>query len=95
MLNSEGKSAMQDQDKSKQELIEELAKMRRRVAELEVSLAEERGESDRLQQTDLLWRSIAANTPVSDNGQDCWAESAASKARQAKALELSLSCPWS
>jgi PAS domain S-box-containing protein len=56
--------AMIDQDKSTQQLIEELAETRQRVASLEQSLAQQRGVSDRLQETEALWRSIAAATPV-------------------------------
>jgi PAS domain S-box-containing protein len=55
---------MIDQNKSKQELIEELAEMRHQVASLEASLSEQWGEIDRLKQTELLWHSLAANTPV-------------------------------
>ena len=53
-----------DREKSKQELTEELAEMLRKVATLEESLAEQRGKSERLQQTEARWRSIAANMPV-------------------------------
>ena len=57
-------SAMIDQDKGKQELIEELAELRRRVAVLEASLTEQQEKSESSQQTVARWRSIAANMPV-------------------------------
>ncbi len=55
---------MLDQGKSKQQLIEELVEVRRRVAALEESLAEQQRKSESFQQTEVRWRSIAANMPV-------------------------------
>ena len=55
---------MLDQDKGKQELIEELAEMRRRVSVLETALANQQRDSERLHKTEAQWRSIVANAPV-------------------------------
>jgi len=47
---------MNDQDKTKQQLLEELAETRRRTAALEESLAEQQGRSERLQLTEAALR---------------------------------------
>ncbi|MHB1038311.1 MAG: sensor histidine kinase [Pirellulales bacterium] len=55
---------MIDQDKTKEELLGELADLRQRVAALGTSLAGQQREAELLQQTEARWRSAVANAPT-------------------------------
>jgi PAS domain S-box-containing protein len=58
------RSAMKDQDKTKQELISELDDLRRRLKELEASRNGTHSGNERRGPDDALWHSLVSNTPV-------------------------------
>jgi PAS domain S-box-containing protein len=55
---------MNDQKKTKRQLIDELGELRRRVAELEAAPSRPTAGDEQWESNDLRWHSLVANTPV-------------------------------
>ncbi|MEQ8215702.1 MAG: hypothetical protein ABRQ30_05360, partial [Smithellaceae bacterium] len=55
---------MQDKNKTKEQLINELAEIRRQVVELEKSLTEPRQTAEALHKSEAILRSVFKATPV-------------------------------
>ena len=55
---------MRDEDKTKEQLSNELARLRRRVAELETTQSERRPTEEVLQETEERFRTLSASAPV-------------------------------
>ena len=55
---------MNDQDKTKQQFVEELAELRRRVAELEGGESERKRAEEDLRRSEAKWRSLVGKMPL-------------------------------